>query len=536
MSPRRLVLALCAAHALVLFLCFASAPSGPDASGYFVQARLIATQGRSWLRQESPAQFVGVHWLETADGRLISRYPPGLPVLLAGVYRVFGSTAALMVVPILATLGVLLTFLLVRPLAGEWPALFAAGVLATNGVLNERALTFDAHTASLAVLLGGIVLLDRWARRREWITGLAAGLVLGLLPSIRYGETVCGIGAAAFLLVQWRRGRPIGQAAVAVAGAAVPIAALLAYQHAAFGSVTTTGYALTHEQGAFDLLYLRMHLLPYLRALLLHGPGVLLVLGLAGMLAMLADRDDRARGVLFLGVAAPLTLTYAAYYWPAGTPSLRFLLPSFPLYVAAAMWLLSRAWARLRPRWRALALALCAAQVAVGVAQSARVLTERRSALRAARAMWRWAQAHVPEGSAIAAPSTVQETLWYAGRWKLGDGDMLTGGPVPGDVPAIATDVPDPEQRRADEVRMRYALMEDSARERALLRELAVWAGPGHDTYWLAPSGHTVPGDLVPLGEVSTPDSWPGRSSGNPADSGPCLGRLLAYRYSDPRR
>ena len=534
MSPRRLVLGLCAAHALVLFLCFAPAPSGSDASGYFVQARLIATDGRPWMRQESPAQFVGVHWLETDDGRLISRYPPGLPVLLAGVYRCFGSAAALTVVPLLATLAVLLTFLLVRPLAGEWPALFAAAVLATNGVLNERALSFDAHTASLAALLGGAVLLERWARRPRWVAALAAGLLLGLLPSIRYGEAACGVGVAAFLFVQWRRGRPIGHVAVTVAGAAVPIAALLAYQHAAFGSVTTTGYALTHEQGAFDLLYLRMHVLPYLRALLLHGPGVLLLLGLGGMLAMLADRELRAHGMLFLGVAAALALTYAAYYWPAGTPSLRFLLPSFPFYIAAAMWLLSLAWARLRQLGRVAILVLCAAQVAVGAMQSARVLTGRRSALRAARAMWRWAQAHVPEGSAIAAPSTVQETLWYAGRWKLGDGDMLTGGPVPGDVPAVATDVPDPEQRRADDVRMRYALMPDSVRERALLRELAAWAGPGHGTYWIAPFGHAVPGDLIPLGEVSTPDSGPGRPSGPSADAGP--GRLLAYRYPAPGR
>jgi 4-amino-4-deoxy-L-arabinose transferase-like glycosyltransferase len=504
-TARRLLLALLAAHAAVLFLHSARAYSGPDASGYFVQARLIATEGRSWLRQESPAQFIGVHWLETADGRFFSRYPPGLPVALAGVYRALGPAAALAVVPLLATLAVALTFLLARPLAGDRLALLASAAMATNGVLNERALAFDAHTAALATLLAGFVLLVQWARRPQWLTALAAGLVLGLLPAIRYGEGVCGLGAAAFLLVQWRRGRPPAHVALAALGAALPIAALLTYHRAAFGALTATGYALTHEQAAFDFMYLRFNAVPYLRALLVQGPGLFLVLGLAGILAMLKEREDRPLALLLLGAALPLALVYGAYYWPGGVPSLRFLLPSFPLYIVAGVWLLHRSLGARRGPWLALAAVACAVQLGIGVVQSARLLASRRDELRAAAAVARWATDHVSAGSVIAASSAVQETLWYTGRWKLGDGDLLAGLQPPEDVPAAVLDVPDPAQRRVDAVRLRSLLLPDSVRVRQLLRELATWAGPHRDVFWLVRGRQKPPAALVLVGEVPLP-------------------------------
>src|SRR3954462_8559569 len=40
----------------------APAIMSPDATGYVVQARLIATEGRTSFATASPAQFVGMHW------------------------------------------------------------------------------------------------------------------------------------------------------------------------------------------------------------------------------------------------------------------------------------------------------------------------------------------------------------------------------------------------------------------------------------------------------------------------------------------
>ena len=80
-----------------LLLHFAPAIAGPDTNGYVVQARLIATEGKTHLTTASPAQFVGMHWLETADGVFHSRYPAGLPLLFAAAWKIGGLKAALLV-------------------------------------------------------------------------------------------------------------------------------------------------------------------------------------------------------------------------------------------------------------------------------------------------------------------------------------------------------------------------------------------------------------------------------------------------------
>ena len=73
--PRRAAALLALALFTWLLAHFAPATMSPDANGYVVQARLLATEGRTSLAVDSPAQFVGMHWLETAPGVFHSRYP-----------------------------------------------------------------------------------------------------------------------------------------------------------------------------------------------------------------------------------------------------------------------------------------------------------------------------------------------------------------------------------------------------------------------------------------------------------------------------
>ena len=62
---------------------FEPAFSSADAHGYFKQAQLIADHGRTWYQEESPIEYVPLHWMEGEGGRLYSRYPPGLPLIIA---------------------------------------------------------------------------------------------------------------------------------------------------------------------------------------------------------------------------------------------------------------------------------------------------------------------------------------------------------------------------------------------------------------------------------------------------------------------
>ena len=143
---------------------------------------VIAAQGRTSLPPASPVQYFGIHWLEQENGEFISRYPFGLPLLLAGAWLLFGWQAAFYVNPLLATLTLLVLFLLCRAWVGEKLALAAAALYAVVPLANHHALHSDAHTAAAFFLIAGIWALDRWGRRGGAGLAIAAGLLLGYLP------------------------------------------------------------------------------------------------------------------------------------------------------------------------------------------------------------------------------------------------------------------------------------------------------------------------------------------------------------------
>ncbi|HUU29117.1 MAG TPA: hypothetical protein VM123_15020 [archaeon] len=66
------MLALAAGHFLFLISFSEPAISTPDANEYLARARLIATQGCTWLKPESPLQYTAPHWL---TGEPVSPHP-----------------------------------------------------------------------------------------------------------------------------------------------------------------------------------------------------------------------------------------------------------------------------------------------------------------------------------------------------------------------------------------------------------------------------------------------------------------------------
>jgi hypothetical protein len=83
-------------HFSFLILHFAPAISTPDAQGYFCQAKLIAREARTSFESESLLQYMGPHWFVGEDSRYYTTFPPGLPLLLAVIYNIFGYKAALL--------------------------------------------------------------------------------------------------------------------------------------------------------------------------------------------------------------------------------------------------------------------------------------------------------------------------------------------------------------------------------------------------------------------------------------------------------
>ncbi len=156
------------------------APNHPvdDARAYARISRALY-RGEGFTQGDGP----GYHHLQPA-----SNYSPGLPLLTAGVYEVWGSAdeeAARIVFALLGSLAIPLAFLLGRRLAGPNAGLVAALPTAIYPALLEYGgmlMTEPLGTAVLAALILCFVRACELKRPQTWA---CTGLLLGALAMLR---------------------------------------------------------------------------------------------------------------------------------------------------------------------------------------------------------------------------------------------------------------------------------------------------------------------------------------------------------------
>ena len=461
--------------------------ASPDADGYYAQGRMIATQAKTGFTPESPLQHIGVHWLETEKGRYYSRYPAGLPTLLAAAWWAGGPDAPFYLDSVLATLTLLFLFLLCRPWVGSWLALMAALVYAAHPHANAHAHLAFAHTSATFFLVAGLWLLDAWARSPAGWKILGAGFLLGVVPTIRYAEAVAALGIGVFLVWNVLRDRSrLKDLLLAGVGTAIPIGALLAHNMLAFGSPMKTGYALTNEQTSFSWDWFQQHFAGNVDSLMTGGAGLFFALGLVGLVGMICKRDSRPLGICLLLVIVAVTGVYTAYYFGMG--SLRFFLPTLPLYLLPAMWVFSV----IRPRGIAAAgvIVLTALHLGGGIVESRDRMASHADRTFAAAESAKKVEELVPAGSVVIADRRMNEMLHYLGRWKLAQIDVARGADrgFGGRANRFGSgeDAPNPRQEgKADQLRAKYRDMADDERYIEVLADLHDWAGEANDTYWI---------------------------------------------------
>lgn len=498
-------------HFVLLAISVVPSYTSPDADGYFGQAGLLVTQGRLTFEAQSPAQFFGLHWLQMPDGRFISRYPPGFPLLIAAVWKLFGRAAIFYLNPLLATLTLLILFLFTRAYLGGLLGLAAAAIYALNPLANRHAVFGDSHTAATFVLLGGFWLLDAWIRssgRFSWLRAIGAGLLLGYIPMVRYAEVVAVAGCALLVLLQWNKVRERLPQLAALWGAfAIPPLYLAVANHIHYGAFWKTGYALTNEQQV-ALDYVARNWLGYAGALLSPASlGAFFAIGVAGLAAMIARRETRALGAALAVSAGSITAVYLGYYSGVGPDdsALRFLLPTFPLYVLPALWLLRQIPNRMLAN-TALA-ALLTLHTAYSLPRSIDEVVSQHQASERSAKLLAWAEANIPPGSVILATELNHQALNFLWRWKLADVSLTgvipnpfnLGGPATSDPqPGDGEDRPMPMQvGKAEALRARYRGLAGSPLVQAIFADARFWASP-QAVYFLggAASAQTLAQDL----------------------------------------
>src|SRR6185369_11151589 len=107
-------------------------------------------------------------WLLTDKGDYASRYPPGLALVVATIWKLFGWRSAMLITPTFAMLALVGTFVIVRRLLSPAWALGAVVALAINPAFAEYALTDIAHMPVACFLVWGVALLLEWSARGKW--------------------------------------------------------------------------------------------------------------------------------------------------------------------------------------------------------------------------------------------------------------------------------------------------------------------------------------------------------------------------------
>ena len=529
--PQWIAAALALAYLGWILAHFHPAIMSPDANGYVVQGRLLATEGQTFFSTQSPAQYVGMHWLETTRGIFHSRYPAGLPAVFALAWKFGGLRAALLVNPLLSSGTVLLVFCLARRFTDDWSALLAAAVMATNSTVQQHALDADSHTAATFFLLAGILALWRFAEAPATWRGLLAGLLLGMVPTVRYPEAIAGVAVASWM-VSRSGGSPLASLKAAgsrfypvIAGAALPIAALLLHNAVAYGAVWRTGYALTGEQTGFGWNYFSAHVFSYMQSLSGDGLTLFFAFGAAGLAGLIADGSHRADGLLLAGIAVPLLLLYMAYYFGGGDSGLRFFVPTFPFFAAAGAWLLGRIRVALGPSGWAVWATVASLQLTTAGAAAVQTTAREGASLLAAARIEQLVQAKAPAGSVLIAGPGVVDSLDALGQWHLVEANLVTGDragfpgggqfgrrPVgragagrgvglglagaAGGPRAGGAGQPSPQQANKNQAqRARYDNLSAEDRRARVWEDIRTWAA-GRSVYWLANSLDAVEAEL----------------------------------------
>ena len=165
--------------------------------------------------------------------------------------------------------------------------------------------------------------------------------------------------------------------------------------------------------------------LPYVTGILGEGTGWVAGIGLIAMLALCLRRVTWRQGVLLLSLVIPVTVLYIAYGLPEA--SLRFLIPTFSMYILAAVWGL-KLLADWQPRVaKALAAAIAVGTMCWGLPRTLTSLGRLQQENGALAMITRAVVEHAPPGSMVIADPQIQQQLDYVGQWKLVDESLLSG-------------------------------------------------------------------------------------------------------------
>ena len=334
------------------------ADPGDGENAYLLAAQLLVDDFSVSYAPPDQFSFIDFAWVDASDGRFYLKFPIGTTLLHATARWVAkicvptkASLGPYVVSPICMIFFLIGSYLVFRIFFEFSYSVIGLTLLAINPVTVYQANLAYSHGPSMCVSVWGMYALLRWWKRGGALKALTAGLLLGLLVSIRYDDGLFLIPILVIVCLRWRH--PEGcvnkECGVVLAGWLLPVFLLLIYNWISIGSLT--GYDYTNESTGFSLKFLPSRLHHTLRAFNSSGlPWVFpfSVLG-AGVLLM----SNRPLAAIVLAWILPNFVLHLCYYYlpegqllsaSAAMNQLRFFAPNLPALVLLALW----CWSHLR--------------------------------------------------------------------------------------------------------------------------------------------------------------------------------------------
>lgn len=324
-----------------------------DPDGYLFLAKRIARLQYPAVKDD-PFIYQSHIWVETTDGKVMPKFAPGYPLLMAIFYLIGGDEAMFWVSPLMGGLGLVGAYLLYRLWMSSVAAALSTWVLAINPMYWVYSGYLLTHASNTCIIIWGMYFLWKWLRG-DGKSGICAGLLLGFAITIRYSSTLLASVILCAILSRWLREEnlrrvslnlsylkvsTVRQIGVLLGCYAVFPIILGIYNWKLFGNPFTTGYGITHEQGAFSMKFFQRNLNLMIGGLNTTALFWVFPLGLMGML-LVGSLQERLMRIFWF---SPIILLYTSYYWAfSGMPYLRFTICTFPVVVGSAFLLMENA-------------------------------------------------------------------------------------------------------------------------------------------------------------------------------------------------
>jgi hypothetical protein len=315
--------------------------SGADSYGYVSEADLWL-KGMLIIPQPSHDEF-SWRWSNwtlaplgyrpgEVGGTMVPVYSPGLPLLMAAFKAVGGETALYLVVPLLGALAVWLTYRLGLKFGDGHVALLASVALLVSPIFLSRIVWPMSDVPAMALWLTAVILATEPSPGRTAFAGAAAAaailtrpnlvplaLLVGVLILMRAADIRIGVRRAALFIVAMLPG---------------PIVVAVFNNHL-YGSPLASGY------GTVDTIYAGRYfvtnLVRYPTWLVETQTPFIVLVFVAPFLLYRAGRRAASRlSVFAMTFSAGVFLLYVWYTPYEDREYLRFLLPAYPLMLAAA--------------------------------------------------------------------------------------------------------------------------------------------------------------------------------------------------------